>query len=240
MHNHQALLPVEHECFEYLMRVHLEGFLATPEYRQLVRSGRRTVLLMYYNLKTGKEQRCGAVAPASAEHAEPAEPAEMTVVNSMSVVTHNGTPDSPAHGTGNDVSGKASGTVSTVETHHLFSGRVHVQSAAALEIHEIDEGDALHELENDACAAGLSSQPQSPQQPSPPHRCSSPQAYPGKNVNALDSAELTAWLARGGRRNSTYTASSGSTQLGPCSLAASELFSPVNHADMRELKNFIR
>jgi hypothetical protein len=47
----QALLPIEHELFDYMARVHLGGFLATPAYRELVRTGRNTVLLLFYATK---------------------------------------------------------------------------------------------------------------------------------------------------------------------------------------------
>ncbi len=38
---------MEHETFDCLFRDHLGGFLATQEYRQLVRSGRRSMLVLF-------------------------------------------------------------------------------------------------------------------------------------------------------------------------------------------------
>lgn len=198
------MLPVEHECFEYMMRVHLEGFLATPEYRQLVRSGRRTVLLMYYQLKTGDDRRgCGGGA---------------AVYLGTSAVT---------------AALDASLTSVPVESFPETNS----PSFDALNIHV---GESNQEI-------APNMQPMSPQL-HPPFSAASPvarsnhQPQGGKHgVNTMDSVELTAWLARGGRHSgSTYTASSGSTQLGPGSPVTSELFPPVSHADMRELKNFIR
>jgi len=48
--NWEALNPVIEECFETLIREHLDRFLSTTEYRQLVRSGRRSVAALSESL----------------------------------------------------------------------------------------------------------------------------------------------------------------------------------------------
>lgn len=49
--NVDTLTPIIEECFETLVREHLDRFLSTTEYRQLVRSGRRSVVALTNNLK---------------------------------------------------------------------------------------------------------------------------------------------------------------------------------------------
>ena len=43
--------PIEQDTFECLIREHLDRFLNTPEYRQLVRSGRHSILILANSLK---------------------------------------------------------------------------------------------------------------------------------------------------------------------------------------------
>lgn len=170
-----------------MIRVHLEGFLATPEYRQLVRLGRRTVLLLYYHLKVGRDQPCSD--------------------------------DATALGTTGAVG------VSTV-----------AKASLATLLDGMSDSGAFSPHRSPSTQLSPTWSPTSPQPLD--HVCANGAA--NKHISTMDSVEITAWLARGGRRSSTITASTGSTPLGACSPQISELFSPVNHTDMRELKNFIR
>lgn len=212
----QVLLPVEHECFEYMIRMHLEGFLATPEYRQLVRMGRRTVLLLYYHLKMGRDQPCGDTASANGANGGS---------EALSGVT--GVKESPMHGAGVRLLPDTGASDSNVGAGS--------DDTMCLMDRQSDSG-AFSPHRSPSTQLSPTWSPTSPQQPD----IVTTNGTANKHISTMDSVEITAWLTKGGRRSSTITASTGSTPLGACSPQISELFSPVNHTDMRELKNFIR
>jgi hypothetical protein len=260
----QALLPIEQECFDYLMRVHLEGFLATPAYRQLVRNGRRSVLMLFYQLKTSHEHPMQADAaaptaqPAEADvvgdkvDAPPAEPAisrphtlqlprlsfgkrrrisdprrQDTPLNTLTgPMVHL----APAQEEGEDLSDEE-----PQEDDQVVSP---ASPQSSLDISSVGSP-VLSPVGYPVSPVGSPGALQDTPALSPPCQSATP---PGlqRGVSSLDSEELTAWLARGGRRSSTVSSSTGSSAVPITSQAVQDLIPAVNHADMRELKNFIR
>jgi hypothetical protein len=262
----QALLPIEHACFEYLVRAHLEAFLATPEYRQLVRSGRRTVLLLFYQLKVNQEHCShhpavqGADSDVIAHGASVTTPSDSVAAPSLLRSTSAAVFKSlrPVTGAmGRRSSSRAGSTLRSPSASYLPAA--------------VKEGDGCdNEQDNDAAespagAVGAAADstllytadPLSPASsfasPLGSDPCSpitlltaAPTLHPSESrdrrLDSLNSEELTAWLARGGRWSSTLSSSTGASTFAGVGMnaALADLFAPVNHADMRELKNFIR
>jgi hypothetical protein len=255
----QALLPIEHACFEYLVRAHLEAFLATPEYRQLVRSGRRTVLLLFYQLKVNQEHCAhhpavqGADSDVIVHGASVLAPSDTmaapALLRSTSAAVFKGL--RPATGAmGRRSSSRAGSTLRSPSTSYL--------PAAVKE----SDGSSDNEQDNDAAespagAVGAADDSTLLYTAGPLSPASSvafplgsgtlsPTTQPSETrdhrLDSLNSEELTAWLARGGRWSSTLSSSTGASTFAGvgASAALADLFAPVNHADMRELKNFIR
>jgi hypothetical protein len=258
----QALLPIEHACFEYLIRAHLESFLATPEYRQLVRSGRRTVLLLFYQLKVNQEHCAHHPAVQGADSDVIVHGANVTAPNdtmappsllrSTSAAVFQGL--RPATGAmGRRSSSRAGSTLRSPSTSYLPAAAEesgdscdNEQDCSAADPSTGADGPPLYTADPLSPASSLAS-------PLGSGACSpitllaaAPTPHPsesrGRRLDSLNSEELTAWLARGGRWSSTLSSSTGaSTFAGAGANAAlADLFAPVNHADMRELKNFIR
>jgi hypothetical protein len=254
----QALLPIEHACFEYLVRAHLEAFLATPEYRQLVRSGRRTVLLLFYQLKVNQEHCAhhsavqGADSDVIAHGASVTAPGDTvappSLLRSASAALFQGL--RPATGAmGRRSSSRAGSALRSPSASYLPAA--------------VKEGDGCdNEQDNDAAespagavGAVANSTLLDTAGPLSPPSCVasplgsgtlSPTTQPSetrdRRLDSLNSEELTAWLARGGRWSSTLSSSTGASTFAGVGANPSlvDLFAPVNHADMRELKNFIR
>jgi hypothetical protein len=262
------LLPIEHECFDYLMRVHLEGFLATPAYRQLVRSGRHSVLMLFYQLKTSDETshdrpevQAGTLAVQEVDPGENAAGTDARAAQLEPAVSRPLGLQLPRLSFGKRR--RISDPRRQDTPSNTLTGPV-VHLAPAQEEEELSEEDevlpdddqvtfpASPQSSLDITSVGSHSHtvspvgsPLSPDAPlsptafSPPGASSTP---PGmqRGVSSLDSEELTAWLARGGRRSSTVSSSTGSSSAPISSQAVQDLIPAVNHADMRELKNFIR
>ena len=243
----QALLPIEHECFDYLQRTHLDAFLAHPAYRQLVRSGRRTVLLLFYQMRVQQEHNKNKKeenrrnkqdwndnieeeggSDSDGEKEEGWNDKKIVEKELNNEITPLHSTSSPLHTTSLPLHH------STTNTPLLLNNSERVKSTTT------NMKETVPVIQSEEPILNL------------PDMLSTSPMIKNKRKNiprlsTMNSEELSLWLAHGGRRSSNIsvcsynsTTSSSNIMHSPIPLSMTELFPVVNNNEMKELKTFIR